>query len=101
MLGQIVHYVAEDYECPAMVVGTSAHFDDPDDVSLQYGDDFQPASRMAITIVVHHPWTRQVREVDTDEIVEIPVTELVVDPLVDSTGEIVGSYHTPDQCSVT
>lgn len=98
-LGRIVHFVTEDYECPAMIVGTARHFDDPEDVRLQYGEHFNPYK--AITIVVHHPWTRLMTESDTGESIEVPQTEMVVNPREDSSGDTVGTYHWPDQCPVT
>jgi len=98
-LGAWVHYVADDYEAPAMIVGTSNHFDDEDDCLLQYGHDGR--SEVGITLVVHHPWTRELLDVETQEVVRTPITELVVDPDEDSTTDLAGTYHWPDQCPIT
>ena len=79
-LGRVVHYVAEDYECPAMMVGTARHFFDDEDVQLQYGLDRPDAiSRKQVTLQVHHPWTVVVKEDDSQETVEIALTTIAAD----------------------
>lgn len=70
-LGRVVHFVAEDYECPAMMVGTPRYFNDEEDVQMQYGKDRAEAiGTKQVTLQVHHPWSVMMRDDESQEVVE-------------------------------
>jgi hypothetical protein len=91
-----MHYVADSYECPALVVGTSNHFRDPEDSVLQYGHD--GSEKLGFTVSVQHPFSRTEHDAETGDPYEVPLTELKIDPPWDPLGQTPGSWHWPDEC---
>ena len=97
-LGRIVHYLAEDYECPAMIVGTPRHFEDPLDVEMAYG---RVTTRHSVSLQVHHPWNYEVRDTVTDEVKEIAMVVVVHDAKYEAKDQDEEhTWHWADECNL-
>jgi hypothetical protein len=101
-LGRVVHYVAGDYECPAMMVGTPRHFMDEEDVELQYQMERKEAiTTKQVTLQVHHPFDIMVQEDDSQEITEVALITIVSNaPHRNGPRPQANTWHWADECMI-